>query len=174
MVRPARSKTYVGPSDCQRIPCSRRDIRKTIETTGGAEVNILVVGGAGYIGSHMVRLLDRRGHRVVILDNLSTGCRNAVTAGELVVGDMSDQLLVEQILCRPLNRSGHPFRGLCVGRRIGGRSSQVLPQQCRCDDRIAGRDAKDWRQENRVLQHLRDLRNPRFAAHFRNSGRRPP
>ena len=61
-------------------------------------MNILVVGGAGYIGSHMVRQLDSAGHNVVVLDNLSTGFRQAVTAGELVVGDMADQSLVKSVL----------------------------------------------------------------------------
>ena len=61
-------------------------------------MNVLVVGGAGYIGSHMVRLLDRKGHRVVVLDNLTTGFQPAVKSGELIVGDMSNQALVEQIL----------------------------------------------------------------------------
>ena len=61
-------------------------------------MNILVVGGAGYIGSHMVRTLDRRGHKVIVLDNLSTGFAAAVTAGELVVGEMSDRNLVQQLL----------------------------------------------------------------------------
>ncbi len=61
-------------------------------------MNVLVVGGAGYIGSHMVRLLDQQGHRVIVLDNLSTGFRQAVTAGELIVGEMSDRALVQQVL----------------------------------------------------------------------------
>ncbi|MEZ6093155.1 MAG: UDP-glucose 4-epimerase GalE [Pirellulaceae bacterium] len=61
-------------------------------------MNVLVVGGAGYIGSHMVRLLDRSGHSVVTLDNLSTGFKESVTAGELYVGEMEDSSLVEQIL----------------------------------------------------------------------------
>ena len=61
-------------------------------------MNVLVVGGAGYIGSHMVRQLDAVGHNVIVLDNLSTGFRQAVTAGELVVGDMSDQSLVKSVL----------------------------------------------------------------------------
>lgn len=61
-------------------------------------MKVLVVGGAGYIGSHMVRLLDRARHQVVILDNLSTGFAAAVTAGELVVGNMNDRPLVEQLL----------------------------------------------------------------------------
>lgn len=61
-------------------------------------MNVLVVGGAGYIGSHMVRLLDRNGYEVTVLDNLTTGFAPAVTAGELIVGDMADQPLVEKIL----------------------------------------------------------------------------
>ncbi len=61
-------------------------------------MNVLVVGGAGYIGSHMVRKLDRTGHQVVVLDNLSTGHAAAVTAGELIIGEMSDRALVEAIL----------------------------------------------------------------------------
>lgn len=51
---------------------------------------ILVTGGAGYIGSHMVRLLDQRGFNVVVYDNLERGNRDAVTAGELIVGDLHD------------------------------------------------------------------------------------
>ena len=61
-------------------------------------MNILVVGGAGYIGSHMVRLLDRAGHTVTVLDNLTTGFSAAVTAGELVVGDLHDQPAVTRLL----------------------------------------------------------------------------
>ena len=60
-------------------------------------MNILVIGGAGYIGSHMVRQLDQAGHKVIILDNLSTGFADAVTAGQLIIGEMQDRTLVEQI-----------------------------------------------------------------------------
>jgi len=59
---------------------------------------ILVTGGAGYIGSHVVRQLGEAGERVVTLDNLSRGFRHAVTSGPLVVGDTGDQALVRQIL----------------------------------------------------------------------------
>lgn len=61
-------------------------------------MNVLVVGGAGYIGSHMVRLLDQAGHKVIVLDNLSVGFTEAVKAGELVVGDIRDRTLVQRIL----------------------------------------------------------------------------
>ena len=46
---------------------------------------ILIVGGAGYIGSHMVLRLVQAGYDVVVFDNLSHGHRDAVLAGELVV-----------------------------------------------------------------------------------------
>jgi len=59
---------------------------------------ILVTGGAGYIGSHVVRLLTDAGQPVVVLDNLSTGFSDAVLDAELVVGDTGDRELVSQVL----------------------------------------------------------------------------
>lgn len=61
-------------------------------------MSTLVTGGAGYIGSHVVRQLGERGEKVVILDNLSTGFRSAVLHGQLVVGDTGDRELVSRIL----------------------------------------------------------------------------
>lgn len=60
-------------------------------------MKILVVGGAGYIGSHMVKQLTQAGHSVVVLDNLSTGFRDLVKYGELVVGDLNDTALLKQL-----------------------------------------------------------------------------
>ena len=54
-------------------------------------MKILVTGGAGYIGSHMVRTLgEKGGHDIVVLDNLSTGSRDSLLFGRLVVADLSD------------------------------------------------------------------------------------
>ena len=60
--------------------------------------NILVVGGAGYIGSHMVKFLGRQGCRVTTLDNLVGGYRDAVICGEFVEGDIADGALLSQLL----------------------------------------------------------------------------
>ena len=59
---------------------------------------ILVTGGAGYIGSHVVRQLGEAGEHVVTLDDLSTGFREAVTFGEFVEGNVGDRALVSRVL----------------------------------------------------------------------------
>ncbi|GAB6407932.1 UDP-glucose 4-epimerase GalE [Pseudomonas sp. MHK4] len=53
-------------------------------------MKFLVIGGAGYIGSHMVKQLLGAGHELVVADNLSTGYRNAVLGGTLVELDIAD------------------------------------------------------------------------------------
>lgn len=57
---------------------------------------ILVTGGAGYIGSHMVEMLMRNQHQVVVLDNLIGGYQEAVLGTPLVVGDLADRDLLEK------------------------------------------------------------------------------
>jgi len=54
-------------------------------------MNILVVGGAGYIGSHAVRFLLAAGHRVTVYDNLSRGHRESIPDDSLVVGELTDR-----------------------------------------------------------------------------------
>jgi UDP-glucose 4-epimerase len=61
-------------------------------------MNILVTGGAGYIGSHAARLLDRTGHQVWIYDNLCTGHRGAALSGRLIEGELADRGKLESAL----------------------------------------------------------------------------
>jgi UDP-glucose 4-epimerase len=62
-------------------------------------MKILVVGGAGYIGSHMVKYLGQRNCQVTTLDNLSGGYKDAVLYGEFIEGDLADQALLKQVFC---------------------------------------------------------------------------
>lgn len=60
---------------------------------------ILVTGGAGYIGSHVLNQLKMLAeHDVTIIDNLSTGKREAILYGELIIGDVGDESFLENVL----------------------------------------------------------------------------
>ena len=59
-------------------------------------MKIFVTGGAGYIGSHIVKLLGERGHEIMVFDNLSTGHEWAVLYGTLFKGDLADPALVDK------------------------------------------------------------------------------
>lgn len=60
-------------------------------------MKVLVTGGAGYIGSHVVKQLGEAGHDIVVYDNLSTGYEWAITYGQLVVGDVADVEKLDQV-----------------------------------------------------------------------------
>jgi UDP-glucose 4-epimerase len=60
--------------------------------------NILVTGGAGYIGSHIVRDLGQKGFNPIVYDNLSTGNRENVLCGEFILGDLKDTDLLEETI----------------------------------------------------------------------------
>jgi len=62
---------------------------------------ILVIGGCGYIGSHVVRQLSESGRTVMVYDNLSTGFRDALTLGEeLIEGDLADREGLDELFRR--------------------------------------------------------------------------
>ncbi|HEY4301718.1 MAG TPA: NAD-dependent epimerase/dehydratase family protein, partial [Candidatus Didemnitutus sp.] len=63
-------------------------------------MRILVVGGAGYIGSHMTRMLLEEGHEPVVLDNLSSGHRDAVPARIFFKADLCHRVLLDTIFSR--------------------------------------------------------------------------
>ncbi len=67
---------------------------------------ILVVGGAGYIGSHMVKMLLKAGYQVITLDNLSTGYRDAVVGGDFIFGDIADRGCLDRLF------SGYSIDGI--------------------------------------------------------------
>lgn len=61
-------------------------------------MRIFVTGGAGYIGSHVVKALGQAGHEIMVFDNLSTGHKWAVLYGELVEGELSNQQAISDAL----------------------------------------------------------------------------
>ncbi|MFH1334392.1 MAG: UDP-glucose 4-epimerase GalE [Pseudomonadota bacterium] len=61
---------------------------------------ILVVGGAGYIGSHMADLLVKKSYQTTVLDNLSTGYRDSVLDAEFVLGDLSNTVFLNDLFQR--------------------------------------------------------------------------
>lgn len=60
-------------------------------------MSVLVTGGAGYIGSHVVSLLGEAGKDIIILDNLTTGRPENILYGKLIIGDLRNQTLLDQV-----------------------------------------------------------------------------
>jgi UDP-glucose-4-epimerase GalE len=80
-------------------------------------VIVLVIGGAGYIGSHAARALRRAGHEVIIFDNLSTGFEFLASGFELVKGDILDSQALAPVLARAdaiMHFAAHAYVGESV------------------------------------------------------------
>jgi len=78
---------------------------------------VLVVGGAGYIGSHAARALRRSGYEVILYDNLSTGHQRLAQGFELVVGDIADERKLRPALARAdavMHFAAHAYVGESV------------------------------------------------------------
>ncbi len=65
---------------------------------GMEKENILITGGAGYIGSHIVRDLGENGYNPIVVDNLSMGNRSQVLYGEFIEGDVGDDRLISNVI----------------------------------------------------------------------------
>jgi len=78
---------------------------------------VLVVGGAGYIGSHAARALRRSGYEVILYDNLSTGYQRLAHGFELVIGDIADEAKLRPALARAdavMHFAAHAYVGESV------------------------------------------------------------
>ena len=83
----------------------------------GSSVVILVIGGAGYIGSHAARALRRAGHEVIVFDNLSTGFESLAAGFELIKGDVLDAGALAKVLPRTdaiMHFAAHAYVGESV------------------------------------------------------------
>lgn len=77
---------------------------------------ILVTGGAGFIGSHVNKMLHDHGYQTIVLDNLSQGCREAVTCGTFIEGNIADITLLNKILSdSPIDAVMHFAASIQVG-----------------------------------------------------------
>ncbi len=61
-------------------------------------MKILITGGAGYIGSHVVKALGEKGYNLLIVDNLSNGHREAVLYGKLAIGDIGNKEFIKKVV----------------------------------------------------------------------------
>ena len=87
--------------------------------------NVLVVGGAGYVGSHICLSLHRAGHRVTVLDNFTSGHRAAVQWGDCVEGSMEDRgRVAEALRSRAIDAVIHCAASSLIGKSV------VEPYDC--------------------------------------------
>ena len=124
-------------------------------------MRVLVTGGAGYVGSVSVERLLDAGHDVVVLDDLSTGHREAVPAARaLEVGELRRRRGDEPAARAGAGRRDPPLRGALARRRVGPRPGALLPRQRRRRGRPARRGARRRRRADRLQLDRRGLRRP--------------
>lgn len=88
---------------------------------------ILVLGGAGYIGSHTVYELIDNGYDVVVADNLETGFpQGGAPKARFYQGDIRSKEFCDHVFSSEKNRRGHPLRGEFSGGREYGQSPEIL------------------------------------------------
>jgi len=81
-------------------------------------MNLLVIGGAGYIGSHMVKFLHNEGCQVTTLDNFSSGHRKSVLYGNVIEGDFGDYYILNQIFKNKFDAVFHFASSIQVGESV--------------------------------------------------------
>ena len=81
-------------------------------------MKVLVVGGAGYIGSHMVKMLGQMQAQVTTLDDLSSGHRDAVLCGEFIHGHCGDRALLDRVLSQGFDAVMHFASFIQVGESV--------------------------------------------------------
>jgi UDP-glucose 4-epimerase len=80
---------------------NKKEVKENQFSGGSAKLlRIFITGGAGYIGSHVVKTLGEAGHELFVYDNLSTGHEWAVLYGRLVKGDLADTILLNDVLSK--------------------------------------------------------------------------
>ena len=89
---------------------------------------ILVTGGAGYIGSHVVKELLHQGHKPIVFDNLQTGHRKATKNALFIEGDLSDQKKLKETFQSYSNRCCNAFCSRLLGGRIRSESGKIFQQ----------------------------------------------
>ncbi len=81
-------------------------------------MRVLVIGGAGYIGSHMVKILGQLGCSVTTLDDLSSGHRNSILCGDFIQGNFGDCAVLDAVLSNGFDAVMHFASFIQVGESV--------------------------------------------------------
>src|ERR1700730_3434298 len=95
-------------------------------------MKIIVTGGAGYIGSHVCKVLAAKGFEPVVFDNLSRGNRRAVKWGPLEVGDIADSARLRGVLEQYRSESVMHFAGCAHGGEAGDNALLYYSNKVAC------------------------------------------